>query len=152
MSRELVQLVIKKEGSVFDIFLIGDKKHFNRNEMLVFALAIPIECGGVRGYRLLRNYRAFLPELTSDTEAKAFQNQAMSFFECVFTQYISNHLPPHYPETRRALDELMQNSKDVFGCEVLPKQEVENYEENFTRDTNDWFESRLINANSDYHA
>src|SRR5271167_4690204 len=115
MARELVKLVIRKEGGVFHISLMEDPNHHSYpNEMICFALALPIELDGVRGYRLLRNYRSFLHEDTSDTEAREFGHEAMSFFELVFRQDISDELSDSYTATRRALDALMQNSKDIF--------------------------------------
>ena len=117
--------------------------------MICFALALPIESEGVRGYRLLRNYRSFLPEDTSDTEAREFGHEAMSFFESVS---LSSHSVSTYATsclslipTRRALVELMQNSEDVFGNgRLLSLQEVKTHEENFMRLTEDWFESCLV--------
>jgi hypothetical protein len=149
MTRELVKLVIRKGGGVFHISLTENQNHFDPNEMICFALALPIECEGVRGYRLLRNYRSFLPEDTSDIEAREFGHEAMSFFESVFFEFafrerLSDELSVSDTATRRALVELMQNSEDVFGNGVLSPQEVKTHEENFMRLTEDWFESCLV--------
>jgi hypothetical protein len=144
MARELVKLVIGKEGGVFHISLIENQNHIGPNEMICFALALPVEWDGVRCYRLLRNYRSFLPEDTSDTEAKEFGHEAMSFFEFAFRQHLSEELSASYTATKRALDALMQNSKDVVGNGVLSQKEVEIWEEKFMRLTEDWFESCLV--------
>ena len=141
--------MIRKGGGVFHISLMENQNHCDPNEMICFALALPMESEGVRGYRLLRNYRSFLPEDTSDTEAREFGHEAMSFFESVFFEFafrerLSDELSVSDTATRRALVELMQNSEDVFGNGVLSPQEVKTHEENFMRLTEDWFESCLV--------
>ncbi len=152
MTRELVKLVIWKGGGVFHISLMENQNHIDPNEMICFALALPIESEGVRGYRLLRNYRSIIAEDTSDTEARAFGNEAMSFFESVFNEFafgehLSDELSVSDTATRRALVELMQNSEDVFGNGVLSPQELKTHEEKFMRLTEDWFESCLVKKN-----
>ena len=99
----------------------------------------------------MRNYRSFLHEDTSDTEAREFGHEAMSFFESVFfefvfRQHLSDELSVSYTATRRALDALMQNSKDIVGKVWFPQQEVKIHEENFMRLTEDWFESFVVKA------
>jgi hypothetical protein len=144
MAMELVKLVIRKGDGVFHVSLMENQNHFDPKEMICFALALPIESEGVRGYRLLRNYRLFLPEDTSDTEAREFSHEAMSFFEFVFRQRLSDESSVSDTATRRALVELMQNSEDIFGNGVLSPQEAETHEENFMRLTEDWFKSCLV--------
>jgi hypothetical protein len=112
--------------------------------MICFALALPNELDGVRCYRLLRNYRSFLHEDTSATEAREFVHEALSFFEFVFRQHVSDELSASYTGTKRALDARMQNSTDIFGKDVLSQQEVKIHEEKFMRLTEDWFESCVV--------